>query len=51
MLSVEEFHTEDNYQAPKTYNAIQPDDIDDVISEVFQTISNKFQEFQREGYG
>ena len=48
---VEEFHTEDIYQASKTYTTIQPEDIDDVIPEVIQTISNKFQEFQREGSG
>ena len=41
----------DVYQASKTYTAVTPDDIDDAIPEVFQTISNKFQEFQREGLG
>ena len=47
----DDFDTEDIYQASKTYSAIQPEDIGDVIPEVFQTISNKFQEFQREGSG
>ena len=47
----DDFKTEDVYQASKTYSAIQPEDIDDVIPEVFQTISNTYQEFQRECSG
>ena len=42
---------EDIYQASKTYTAILPEDIEEVIPEVFQTISALFQEFQREGSG
>ena len=36
----EDFDTEDVYQASKTYAAIQPEDINAVIPEVFQTITN-----------
>ena len=45
------FHTEDVYQASQTYTATTPDEIDEAILEVFQTISAKFQDFQREGSG
>ena len=47
----DDFDTEDVYQASKTYVAMNPEEIDNVIPEVFQTISAKFQEFQREGSG
>ena len=47
----DDFDTEDVYQASKTYTAMNPEEIDNVIPEVFQTISAKFQEFQREGSG
>ena len=51
---VEENTSEDKndiYQASKTYTCTQPNEIDESIPEVFQTISEKFQEFQREGSG
>ena len=47
----DDFDTEDVYQASKTYVAMNPEEIDNVIPEVFQTISAKFQEFQREWFG
>ena len=47
----DDFDTEDVYQASKTYVVMTPEEIDDAIPEVFQTISAKFQEFQREGSG
>jgi hypothetical protein len=39
------------FQASKTYASTQPYEIQESIPEVFQTISGKFQEFQREGSG
>ena len=38
----DDFDTEDVYQASKTYVAMNPEEIDDVIHEVLQTISASF---------
>ena len=48
-VPADDFDREDFYQATKTYVAMNLEEIDDVIPKVFQTISSKFQEFQREG--
>ena len=50
-VPTDDFHTEDVYQASQTYTATTPDEIDKAILEVFQIISAKFQDFQREGSG
>ena len=50
-VPTDDFDTEDVYQASRTYTATTPDEIDEAFLEVFQTISAKFQDFQREGSG
>ena len=39
------------YQSSKTHTALNTDEVDDKLPEIFQTIHTKFQEFQREGSG
>ena len=50
-LLTDKFEEEDVYQASKTYVAMQPEEMESDMPQVFQTIHAGYQEFQREGSG